>query len=50
MRITLQGSSEDIGWLLRTEGLPPVEDGTIRFMELLHDIRYLFVASLIIFM
>ncbi|XP_010917809.2 uncharacterized protein [Elaeis guineensis] len=39
MRITLQGSSEDIGWLQRTEGLPPVEDGTARFMELLHDIR-----------
>nr|XP_010917822.2 uncharacterized protein LOC105042326 isoform X6 [Elaeis guineensis] len=38
MRITLQGSSEDIGWLQRTEGLPPVEDGTARFMELLHDI------------
>ncbi|XP_038981401.1 uncharacterized protein LOC103715577 [Phoenix dactylifera] len=39
MRITLQGSSEDIGWLQRTEGLPPMEDGTTRFMELLHDIR-----------
>lgn len=35
------GSSEDIGWLQRTEGLPPVEDGTTRFVELLHDIRYL---------
>ncbi|KAH7651714.1 alpha/beta-Hydrolases protein [Dioscorea alata] len=39
VRRTLQGSSHDIGWLQRTEGLPPTEDGTIRFMELLHDIR-----------
>lgn len=36
---TLLGSSEDIGWLRRTEGFPPVEDGTTRFMELLNDIR-----------
>ncbi|XP_072967356.1 uncharacterized protein [Typha angustifolia] len=36
---TLQGSSDDIGWLQRTEGLPPVEDGTTRFNELLHDVR-----------
>ncbi|KAG1346700.1 putative Lecithin:cholesterol/phospholipid:diacylglycerol acyltransferase [Cocos nucifera] len=41
MTITLQGSSEDIGWLQRTEGLPPVEDGTTQFMELLHDISLL---------
>lgn len=39
VRRTLQGSAEDIGWLQRTEGLPPVEDGTTRFMELLRDIR-----------
>lgn len=45
MRRTLQGSSHDIGWLQRTEGLPPTEDGTIRFMELLHDIRSVFIAN-----
>lgn len=39
VRTTLQGSSEDIGWLQRSEGLPPVVDGTGRFMEVLHDIR-----------
>lgn len=39
VRRTLQGSSEDIGWLERSVGLPPVEDGTSRFMELLNDIR-----------
>ncbi|KAF5176718.1 alpha/beta-Hydrolases superfamily protein [Thalictrum thalictroides] len=36
---TLQGSSDDIGWLQRTPGMPPVKDGTARFMDLLHDIR-----------
>uniref|UniRef100_A0A1D1ZEL9 Phosphatidylcholine-sterol acyltransferase n=2 Tax=Anthurium amnicola TaxID=1678845 RepID=A0A1D1ZEL9_9ARAE len=39
VKTTLRGSSQDIGWLERTEGLPPVEDGTTRFMELLYDIR-----------
>lgn len=38
---TLRGSSDDIGWLERTPGVPPVQDGTARFMELLHHIRYL---------
>ncbi|XP_058074237.1 uncharacterized protein LOC131222985 isoform X2 [Magnolia sinica] len=38
-RRTLHGSSDDIGWLQRTPGVPPVEDGTTRFMELLHHIR-----------
>ncbi|XP_042384590.1 uncharacterized protein LOC121976483 isoform X1 [Zingiber officinale] len=36
---TLLGSSLDIGWLQRTNQLPIVEDGTTRFMELLHDVR-----------
>ncbi|PIA64778.1 hypothetical protein AQUCO_00100327v1 [Aquilegia coerulea] len=36
---TLHGSSDDIGWLQRTPGMPPVKDGTTRFMDLLHDIR-----------
>ncbi|OVA08568.1 Lecithin:cholesterol/phospholipid:diacylglycerol acyltransferase [Macleaya cordata] len=36
---TLHGSSDDIGWLQRTQGMPPVEDGTTRFMELLQGIR-----------
>ncbi|MQL98468.1 hypothetical protein Taro_031176 [Colocasia esculenta] len=36
---TLRGSSEDIGWLERIEGLPPVTNGTTRFLELLYDIR-----------
>ncbi|THU72034.1 hypothetical protein C4D60_Mb04t07830 [Musa balbisiana] len=34
---TLQGSSDDIGWLQRSEQFPPMEDGTTHFMELLHD-------------
>ncbi|CAB4317705.1 unnamed protein product [Prunus armeniaca] len=37
---TLQGSSDDIGWLPRTPGLLGVEDGTARFLELLAGIRY----------
>ncbi|KAI3983675.1 hypothetical protein MKX01_001079 [Papaver californicum] len=36
---TLRGSSDDIGWLQRAEDMPPVEDGTDRFRELLQDIR-----------
>ncbi|KAI3962844.1 hypothetical protein MKW92_037284 [Papaver armeniacum] len=36
---TLRGSSDDIGWLQRAEDMPPVEDGTARFRELLQDIR-----------
>ncbi|XP_065017631.1 uncharacterized protein LOC135644102 isoform X2 [Musa acuminata AAA Group] len=35
----LQGSSDDIGWLQRSEQFPPMEDGTTHFMELLHDVR-----------
>ncbi|XP_015898388.2 uncharacterized protein LOC107431882 isoform X2 [Ziziphus jujuba] len=36
---TLRGSSDDIGWLQHTPGMPPVEDGTARFLELLAEIR-----------
>ncbi|XP_055960477.1 uncharacterized protein LOC126669968 isoform X2 [Mercurialis annua] len=36
---TLLGSSNDIGWLQRTPGMAPVEDGTARFLELLGKIR-----------
>ncbi|XP_077209880.1 uncharacterized protein LOC143845429 isoform X2 [Tasmannia lanceolata] len=36
---TLHGSSGDIGWLQQTPGVPPVEDGTNRFTEILHHIR-----------
>ncbi|MBA0846467.1 hypothetical protein Goshw_002526, partial [Gossypium schwendimanii] len=57
MERTLRGSSDDIGWLQRTPGMAPVEDGTARFLELLEAIRngehtlpnsfvYLFVPGL----
>ncbi|XP_021821410.1 uncharacterized protein LOC110762983 [Prunus avium] len=36
---TLQGSSDDIGWLPPAPGMPGVEDGTARFLELLAGIR-----------
>ncbi|XP_073132280.1 uncharacterized protein [Henckelia pumila] len=36
---TLRGSSDDIGWLQRTPGMAPVEDGSVRFQELLQGIR-----------
>ena len=32
-------SSDNIGWLPRTPGMPGVEDGTTRFLELLAGIR-----------
>ncbi|XP_010688288.2 uncharacterized protein LOC104902270 isoform X1 [Beta vulgaris subsp. vulgaris] len=35
----LRGSSDDIGWMQRTPGLPPVKDGTTRFLELLQGVR-----------
>lgn len=38
--ITLQGSSNDIGWLQKCDEFPPVEDGTTLFMELLNNIRH----------
>ncbi|XP_020221624.1 uncharacterized protein LOC109804243 [Cajanus cajan] len=36
---TLRGSSDDIGWLQHAPGMPLVQDGTSRFLELLSDIR-----------
>lgn len=36
---TLRGSSDDIGWLQHTPGMPLVHDGTSRFLKLLSDIR-----------
>lgn len=39
VKTTLHGSSDDIGWLQRTPGMPPVQDGTSRFLELLQDVR-----------
>ncbi|KAJ6355500.1 hypothetical protein OIU77_005985 [Salix suchowensis] len=39
VRKTLLGSSDDIGWLQHTPGMAPVEDGTVRFLELLEKIR-----------
>mgnify|MGYP006874125017 CR=1 FL=1 len=38
-RRTVRGSADDIGWLQRAPGMPPVEDGTERFMEILNSIR-----------
>ncbi|KAK9149301.1 hypothetical protein Scep_008058 [Stephania cephalantha] len=39
LKTTLHGSSDDIGWLQHAPGMPPVEDGTCRFIELLQEIR-----------
>ncbi|KAF5199006.1 alpha/beta-Hydrolases superfamily protein [Thalictrum thalictroides] len=39
-RRTVRGSAEDIGWLQRALGMPPIKDGTERFMELLDHIRH----------
>ncbi|XP_043717185.1 uncharacterized protein LOC122665174 isoform X2 [Telopea speciosissima] len=39
-RRTVRGSADDVGWLQRAPGMPPVEDGTQRFTELLEDIRH----------
>ncbi|KAK9095480.1 hypothetical protein Scep_026949 [Stephania cephalantha] len=39
-RRTVRGSADDIGWLQNAPGMPPVEDGTGRFMELLDSIRH----------
>eukprot|EP00897_Mesotaenium_endlicherianum_P002673 jgi/Mesen1/2433/ME000157S01573 len=35
VQTTIRGSSQDIGWLQRESSLPPVEDGTDRFIALL---------------
>ncbi|GMY23298.1 GPI inositol-deacylase PGAP1-like [Fagus crenata] len=39
-RRTVRGSADDIGWLQRASGMPPVEDGTERFTEILDNIRH----------
>lgn len=39
LRKTLHGSSDDIGWMQRTPGMDPVEDGSCRFLELLQAVR-----------
>ncbi|KAJ7950850.1 Alpha/beta-Hydrolases superfamily protein [Quillaja saponaria] len=39
-RRTVRGSADDIGWLQRASGMPPVEDGTDRFVEILEEIRH----------
>ncbi|KAL6005069.1 hypothetical protein ACLOJK_005630 [Asimina triloba] len=38
-RKTILGSAKDIGWLQHDSRMPPVEDGTQRFTELLGSIR-----------
>ncbi|KAK6918626.1 hypothetical protein RJ641_017048 [Dillenia turbinata] len=39
-RKTVRGSADDIGWLIRASEMPPVEDGTERYMEILDHIRH----------
>ncbi|OIW18814.1 hypothetical protein TanjilG_25257 [Lupinus angustifolius] len=39
-RRTVLGSADDIGWLQRAPGMPPVEDGTERFLEILDNIKH----------
>lgn len=40
VRKTVRGSADDIGWLQKAPDVPPVEDGTQRFTEILDEIRY----------
>ncbi|KAF3440069.1 hypothetical protein FNV43_RR18347 [Rhamnella rubrinervis] len=40
VRRTVRGSADDIGWLQRDLGMPPVEDGTEKFMEILENVRH----------
>ncbi|GAA0170054.1 hydrolase [Lithospermum erythrorhizon] len=40
VRKTVRGSADDIGWLQRASDMPPVEDGTERFDEILDEIRH----------
>ena len=42
---TLQGSREDIGWLQRTQASLCSVDGTGRFKEILHEIRWFFKTN-----
>ncbi|KAL4311581.1 hypothetical protein GQ457_01G050430 [Hibiscus cannabinus] len=37
---TVRGSADDIGWLKRDPEMPPVEDGTEQFTEILDNIRH----------
>ena len=46
MRRTVRGSADDIGWLQRDPEMPPVEDGTERFTEILDSIRYLLLFNI----
>ncbi|WJX91544.1 hypothetical protein P8452_73304 [Trifolium repens] len=39
-RRTVRGSADDIGWLQHAQGMPPVEDGTERFQEILDEIKH----------
>ncbi|XP_021756342.1 uncharacterized protein LOC110721491 isoform X1 [Chenopodium quinoa] len=39
-RRTVRGSADDIGWLQRDPNMPPVENGTERFMEILDSISH----------
>ncbi|KAL9689750.1 hypothetical protein QQ045_010139 [Rhodiola kirilowii] len=39
-RKTVRGSSDDIGWLQRDPNMPPVEDGTQRFNDILDSISH----------
>ncbi|KAI3814243.1 hypothetical protein L1987_18993 [Smallanthus sonchifolius] len=40
VRKTVHGSSNDIGWLQRAPGMPPIEDGTERFNNILDNIMH----------
>ncbi|KAD5507530.1 hypothetical protein R6Q59_031675 [Mikania micrantha] len=40
VRRTVHGSSDDIGWLQRAPGMPPIEDGTERFNNILDNIMH----------
>ncbi|RDX87286.1 hypothetical protein CR513_31262, partial [Mucuna pruriens] len=43
-RRTVRGSTDDIGWLQRDLGMPPVEDGTERFLEILDNINFSYLV------
>ncbi|XP_049380375.1 uncharacterized protein LOC125845030 isoform X1 [Solanum stenotomum] len=40
VRRTVRGSADDIGWLQRASHMPPVDDQTDRFVEIIDDIRH----------
>ncbi|KAF0895264.1 hypothetical protein E2562_008590 [Oryza meyeriana var. granulata] len=44
-RKTVRGSADDIGWLKRDQSLPPTEDGTTRFLEILDSVRSAKITS-----